>query len=573
VIKSYYTAALLLIATCLSNFAIATDTNTTKHNINSPQLSSESLVDLLSAELASNQQNFKYALHLYLKQAKQTKDAAIAKRATRIAQHIKDIDSAKKAAELWANAAPNTTEPYQLLTSILISENLPEQALSYFNKAIQLDEDTVLRTLSAQANHFDKKKATIYLDLLKSAEESASSPQIKNNSQYFLTTGLLHSKLDDFPAALESYNLSLAIDPDSASASYQKVITLKELKSYQKALTELNSLRDKVQKKLITNNNQYDATLIQLLFLLERNETALSEIATLLEQNPNDYPLHLFLALSALDYKEQDTSKEILQKLLITTPQQSAPHFYLGLIAEQEQQPQQAIDHYLKVNTDNLLTQAQTRAIELHTQASDKETVETLIRSFTQNNRKNAMNYSILLAKWLNKHQFKADAISILEQQLIQHPKNIELLYAHAMYAEDINFFAAEQSFKKILLLSPNNPVILNAYGYTLTIHTDRYDEALKLIAQALALSPDDPATIDSMGWVQYKLQKYDEAVKYLSQAYELYQDPEVGYHLIAALLGTQNTDRAKQVFTEISHDAIDNKHVIQAHELLEKHK
>jgi len=571
VIKSYYTAALLLVATCLSNFAIATDT--TKHNINSPQLSSESLVDLLSAELASNQQNFKYALHLYLKQAEQTKDAAIAKRATRIAQHIKDIDGAKKAAELWAKAAPNTTEPYQLLTSILISENLPEQALSYFNKAIQLDADTVLRTLSAQANHFDKKKATIYLDLLESAEESADDPQIKNNSQYFLTTGLLQTKLDNFPAALENYNLSLAIDPDSASASYQKVITLKELKSYQKALTELNSLRDKVQKKLIANNNQYDATLIQLLFLLERNETALSEISTLLEQNPNDYPLHLFLALSALDYKEQDTSKEILQKLLKTTPEQSAPHFYLGLIAEQEQQPQQAIDHYLKVNTDNLLTQAQARAIELHTQASDKETVETLISSFTQNNRKNAMNYSTLLAKWLNKYQFKTDAVSILEQQLIQHPKNIELLYAHAMYAEDINFFAAEQSFKKILLLSPDNPVILNAYGYTLTIHTERYDEALKLIAQALELSPDDPATIDSMGWVKYKLQQYDEAVKYLSQAYELYQDPEVGYHLIAALLGTKNTDRAKQVFTEISHDATDNKYVIQAHELLEKHK
>jgi len=571
VIKSYYTAALLLVATCLSNFAIATDT--TKHNINSPQLSSESLVDLLSAELASNQQNFKYALHLYLKQAEQTKDAAIAKRATRIAQHIKDIDGAKKAAELWAKAAPNTTEPYQLLTSILISENLPEQALSYFNKAIQLDADTVLRTLSAQANHFDKKKATIYLDLLESAEESADDPQIKNNSQYFLTTGLLQTKLDNFPAALENYNLSLAIDPDSASASYQKVITLKELKSYQKALTELNSLRDKAQKKLIANNNQYDATLIQLLFLLERNETALSEISTLLEQNPNDYPLHLFLALSALDYKEQDTSKEILQKLLKTTPEQSAPHFYLGLIAEQEQQPQQAIDHYLKVNTDNLLTQAQARAIELHTQASDKETVETLISSFTQSNRKNAMNYSTLLAKWLNKYQFKTDAVSILEQQLIQHPKNIELLYAHAMYAEDINFFAAEQSFKKILLLSPDNPVILNAYGYTLTIHTERYDEALKLIAQALELSPDDPATIDSMGWVKYKLQQYDEAVKYLSQAYELYQDPEVGYHLIAALLGTKNTDRAKQVFTEISHDATDNKYVIQAHELLEKHK
>lgn len=564
-IKSYYTVILLLLTSCISSFAGAIDIEKDNSHL-SPQLTGESLVDLLSAEFASNQQNFRYALHLYLKQAQLTKDAAIAKRATRLAQHIKDVDGAKKATSLWIKAAPNTTEPYQLLTNILVSQNLPEQALEYLKTAIQLNADTVLRTLSTQANHFDKKEASIYISLL----ETASDPLTQQNSQYFLTLGLLHTRVGDFSSALKNYNLSLAIDTQSALASYQKVITLKELKEYQQALTELDSLRDRVQKKLIDNNNQYDASYIQLLFLLERNEDALSEIATLLEQNPNDYPLHLFLALSAFDYKEQETSKDILQKLLISSPEQSAPHFYLALLAEQDKQPEQAIDHYLQVKTDNLLTQAQHRAIELHTKASDRATVEQLINEFSDNNNKNKMNYAMLLAKWLNTYQFKTAAIDILEQQLKQHPQNIELLYAHAMYIENIDFSAAEQSFKKILQLSPKNPVILNAYGYTLTIHTDRYQEALALITQALALSPDDPATIDSMGWVQYKLHQYDEAVKYLSKAYQLYQDPEVGYHLIAALLGIKNTERAKQIFTEISDDAADNKYVKQAHELLE---
>ncbi|MEM5529768.1 tetratricopeptide repeat protein [Gammaproteobacteria bacterium AS21] len=566
-IKSYYTAILLLLASCTSSFAGAIDIEKSNSHP-SPQLTAESLVDLLSAEFASNQQNFRYALHLYLKQAQLTKDAAIAKRATRLAQHIKDVDGAKKATSLWIKAAPNTTEPYQLLTNILVSQNLPEQALAYFKTAIQLNADTVLRTLSAQANHFDSREAAIYINLL----DTASDPLTQQNSQYFLTLGLLHTRIGDFSSALKNYNLSLAIDTQSALASYQKVITLKELKQYQQALTELDSLRDRVQKKLIVHNNQYDASHIQLLFLLERNENALSEIATLLEQNPNDYPLHLFLALSAFDYKEQETSKDILQNLLISSPEQSAPHFYLGLLAEQDKQPEQAIDHYLQVKTDNLVSQAQHRVIELHTKASDRARVEQLINEFSDNN-KNQLNYAMLLAKWLNTYQFKTAAIDILEQQLDQHPQNIELLYAHAMYIENIDFAAAEQSFKKILQLSPKNPVILNAYGYTLTIHTERYPEALALITQALALSPDDPATIDSMGWVQYKLHQYDEAVKYLTQAYQLYRDPEVGYHLIAALLGIKNTERAKQIFTEISVDAADNKYVKQAHELLENNQ
>ncbi len=566
-IKSYYTAILLLLASCTSSFAGAIDIEKSNSHP-SPQLTAESLVDLLSAEFASNQQNFRYALHLYLKQAQLTKDAAIAKRATRLAQHIKDVDGAKKATSLWIKAAPNTTEPYQLLTNILVSQNLPEQALAYFKTAIQLNADTVLRTLSAQANHFDSREAAIYINLL----DTASDPLTQQNSQYFLTLGLLHTRIGDFSSALKNYNLSLAIDTQSALASYQKVITLKELKQYQQALTELDSLRDRVQKKLIDHNNQYDASHIQLLFLLERNEDALSEIATLLEQNPNDYPLHLFLALSAFDYKEQETSKDILQNLLISSPEQSAPHFYLGLLAEQDKQPEQAIDHYLQVKTDNLVSQAQHRVIELHTKASDRARVEQLINEFSDNN-KNQLNYAMLLAKWLNTYQFKTAAIDILEQQLDQHPQNIELLYAHAMYIENIDFAAAEQSFKKILQLSPKNPVILNAYGYTLTIHTERYPEALALITQALALSPDDPATIDSMGWVQYKLHQYDEAVKYLTQAYQLYRDPEVGYHLIAALLGIKNTERAKQIFTEISVDAADNKYVKQAHQLLENNQ
>ena len=58
--------------------------------------------------------------------------------------------------------------------------------------------------------------------------------------------------------------------------------------------------------------------------------------------------------------------------------------------------------------------------------------------------------------------------------------------------------------------VSRNGAAALNALGYTLADQTDRYEEAYELLKRAIAIMPDDPAIIDSMGWVHYRLGNYD---------------------------------------------------------------
>ena len=72
----------------------------------------------------------------------------------------------------------------------------------------------------------------------------------------------------------------------------------------------------------------------------------------------------------------------------------------------------------------------------------------------------------------------------------------------------------------------------LNALGYTLTNHTQRYEEAADLIERALALSPGDPAILDSLGWVYYKLGQYSASEALLRRAHNAFPDPEVAAHL-----------------------------------------
>ena len=63
-------------------------------------------------------------------------------------------------------------------------------------------------------------------------------------------------------------------------------------------------------------------------------------------------------------------------------------------------------------------------------------------------------------------------------------------------------------------------------------LHTDRSEEAYRLIKRAYLLNPGDPAIIDSMGWVLFVMGKAEEALSYLQKAMAILPDPEIAAHL-----------------------------------------
>lgn len=62
----------------------------------------------------------------------------------------------------------------------------------------------------------------------------------------------------------------------------------------------------------------------------------------------------------------------------------------------------------------------------------------------------------------------------------------------------------------------PNDPYMLNTLGYYLVIHTDRLEEAFKVLARAVALAPGNSYIADSFGWVRYKLGDLEGARFYI---------------------------------------------------------
>ena len=88
-----------------------------------------------------------------------------------------------------------------------------------------------------------------------------------------------------------------------------------------------------------------------------------------------------------------------------------------------------------------------------------------------------------------------------------------------AIYERQKKYELAEQQFKKVLDVNPNNAPVLNYYGYMLANRGVRLDEATSYIQHAVDQDPNNGAYLDSLGWAYYKQNKLPEAQEYLEKA------------------------------------------------------
>ena len=102
-----------------------------------------------------------------------------------------------------------------------------------------------------------------------------------------------------------------------------------------------------------------------------------------------------------------------------------------------------------------------------------------------------------------------------------------------AMYERMKKYDEAEADFHKVLEINPDNASALNYLGYMLADRNIRLQEAQDLIKKALDQEPNNYAYLDSMGWVDFRLNKLPEAEQSLRRALELWPtDPTVHDHL-----------------------------------------
>lgn len=499
----------------------------------------DSFYDLMVAEFALRRGEYELALGNYMQQAHATQDAGVTARAARLAQFLHSDRAALDASELWVRQEPDDLEAQFTLATQLAKAQRPLEALPHMVKV--LDEGTKANFAVIAAGALQLPQAT--QDELLDAFNRLLATH-KDNIDLMTGKALLLQQRGQKDEALTLIRKVLEVAPDETYAIIIEAKLLEEMGRQNEAFARLDAM---------VSENPYNRRLrLQYARLLTRTDMAKAreQFAILVQQAPDDADLLLSLALVTKETGALEDAEQYFDQLLQMDQHTQEAHFYLGQIAEQRGNRAAAIQHYEQIQPGPDFLPAIGRIIELELQDGDLAGARKHLQALRQRYPQHAVRLYLVESELLMQtRQYQAGS-DLLTEALKQFPQQPNLLYARSLFSErrqDVPLL--EKDLRAILAKDPDNIVALNALGYTLANLTTRYAEARTLIARALLMKPDDPAILDSMGWVEYRLGNLDSARQYLEKAYAAFPDPEVAAHFGEVLWQQGDHERARAVW------------------------
>ena len=500
----------------------------------------ETLYLLLSAEIAAQRGRYDITLVNYVRAAKQSRDPGVIQRAMRIAQSLNGDNAQKQLADLWLEVDPDSLQAHRISAIQAVKSNDLQTALYHMERIMEQGGDADFDSLAAMASNLPPEQQRELLSLYK-----AMSLRHPNTPELDYSIALLLKITGQPDQALDRLKPLLAKNPN-----FQPAIILRGDLLYQTG--EKSSALDYLlaNTRRFPGNRQMGTLYGRMLINEGELQAAQDEFSRLVQQYPDIPGLRLSHALVALENGQTDLAREELTRLAEQGQQVNEANYYLGRIADQAGNTEQAIGYYQSVEEGNYYFPALARASSLLAENGQLDDAVDRIRRLRDANPRQAENFWLLEVNLLLDRGHQQEALSTATEALEEHPDNIQIRYARAMLYDTLDQPAkAEADLKQIIEQDPENAVALNALGYILTTRTDRLREARSYIEKALALAPENPAILDSMGWVLFLEGQIKPALEYLSRAWAAYPDPEVAAHYGEALWMSGAEDQARIIW------------------------
>ena len=139
-----------------------------------------------------------------------------------------------------------------------------------------------------------------------------------------------------------------------------------------------------------------------------------------------------------------------------------------------------------------------------------------------------------------------AKAVELYDQSINSYPDETSLKLARAFLLVKLDKISpAVDGMQAILNDRPDDPVILNALGYTLVDRTGDIRKGYGYVEKALQYSPDNGAVLDSAGWAEFKLGHSQVALDYMQRAVKRTVDADLDFHLGEVLWSLKRYDEA----------------------------
>lgn len=511
------------------------------------------LFHVLAAERLGAVGDYEEALEHYLEAAAISDDPRVAERVTRLGASLQAWDAVVRAAQRWLELDPGEHAARQILVmawlrlgeaeaaameiaGIIDGAADPDRAWQEAAALISAtpDTDTAWETLEyvlERTGAGEDEAAALYIRSMLAwqigeaelaLELAGAAAGISRARRHRVWTAQLAMAQDEPELALEQYRAAREDDPEDIEL----------------ALSESEVLR---------RTGRLDEALAIM--------TGLPEVPDVL------YTLGNYLR----EADRREEAVEVWRKLAAAIDDDPVRHAYnTALLADLLDLSDEAITWYEKVDSGPHRTRAVLRRAILAGQAGNLVEARNLLRALRLEGRGPEVEQAWMVEVELLRDAGHGDeALEALGLALIDLPGSISLLYTRALTAVDQDDLElAEQDLRAILQIDPDNAMALNALGYTLTDRTDRHREAYRLILRALELEPDDPAILDSMGWVYFRLGQPETGLPYLRRALAGEDNPEIAAHLGEVLWELGEREEALEVLDDAVERFPDDPHL-----------
>ena len=510
-----------------------------------------SVLPLLEAEFSLRAGRFGRALEIFSEQSQLLTDPDLARRTLRLAEFPRDDNRALSAAIRLATLDPRDGAAAATAMSRLARRGEMTEALRYARTAKALGSRINAPLLVSDFEQLEASERQAVAEGIVAL--SADWPEDKDIA---IALALLHREMLNPAAALEVINGILDDEPGEERALVlwtQVQLELKDSAPYDRIAGAVAARPEEERLRL-----QY----ARLLASNERFDAAKEQFDILISQSPRNDEYLMASAMIDLELKAFDAAATSLQALLDLGQRVDEAHYYLGRTFEAAGDINPAIAAYGEVGPAREFPDAKRRAGLLLMDSGDALAVTAFFNEqrwrFPEESRR-----LFLMEASLLREESPTQALEVYDMALDQYPDAMTLRYGRAMLFEAAGDIAAmERDLRAILANDPDNATTLNALGYSLTNHTERYDEAAALIERALELAPREPAMLDSLGWVYFKMGRLVEAEALLREAYQLLPDPEVAAHLGETLWALGRQLEARDIWRAgLAQDA-DNPHI-----------
>jgi len=513
----------------------------------------------VTAEIALARHQPRIAAVQYAAAAANETDVKLLERAAQVAAEALQPSLEQEVAARWMQVDPKSVEAQRAAARAALALYKVDQAAAHYRAVLTRSpigadaEFTALESeLGGNDNIFGARQVA-----------DALADSFPSSAAALRVQGFAALRADDPAAAVRSLTAALALPGagDHGGDEGHREL-LQTLGRAQIMAGDAEGPLARAQETLERQDTPANRLDYALLLMTAQRDSAASQQLEILTQNTDYAPVAVRL-LGLVEFQEGhfEAATERFAQLLRAQRYLDDAFYYLGLIADRRNDPEQALRLYAQVQSGDNAVPALLRAAAILQKHGAPTAAGELLDRLVEDEPQRAPEILAARARMYVDLADYPQAIAVLERGEKEYPDSVDLRYAMASTYEDMGRVAAAlHELTGLLDARPDDPAAMNALGYTLADHSRKLKRARKLIERAYAAAPKNAAILDSLGWVLFRQGHVAEAEPYLRAAYQDDRGGDIAAHLGEVLWQLGKPADAEHIWSEAGATDADNR-------------